>query len=83
MAKDSTVKVSGWGGGNFKETMDVVTTKLKELAPKAGEKPYFFPDGVQLIQVKFNVQNLQGEFSLTVSGSAKALVEEGVASSTE
>jgi len=55
--------------------MELVTNKLRELAQtRNGEKPYFFPDGIQLIQLTLS---LQGQFSLTVSGVAKGVAVEG------
>jgi hypothetical protein len=57
--------------------MELVTSKLRELAQtRNGEKRYFFPDGIQLIQLTLSMQG-QAQFSLTVSGVAKGGAVEG------
>jgi hypothetical protein len=72
------LELSGFAGGpNIKDTMELVTDKLRQLAQtRIGDKPYFFPDGIQLIQLTLSLQG-QAQFSLTVSGAAKSVAVEG------
>src|SRR4051812_757109 len=57
----------------FREAMGAAIEHLARAGrTRTGDKPYFFPDGIQLIQLSLK---LPSEFALTVSGSAQVVSE--------
>ena len=76
---ETSLELTGFPGAP-KDTIAEMVKAVGYLAKeKNGEKRFFFPDGIQYIQLSFNLTGaLQGQFSLTLSGAAKTVVAKDV-----